>query len=97
MAKRDRIDRDRIDAGPTYVTYDGPPYVNPIEGRTGTLVEQCSDLTVAELVELCRYWDWRGGHSESTLDRWWCSRYVTLGQRLLVELGESKEGWRPRA
>jgi hypothetical protein len=90
-------DGDRIDASATFVTYDGPPYVDPLEDRIGTLAEQCADLTLAELIELCRYWDWRGSHATSTLERWWCSRFVNLGQRLLVEQGLSREGWRPRA
>jgi hypothetical protein len=90
-------DGDRIDAAGTFVTYEGPPYVDPLEDRLGTLTEQCADLTLAEVVELCRYWDWRGSRATSTLERWWCSRFVNLGQRLLVEQGLSREGWRPRA
>jgi hypothetical protein len=95
MADPDRFDaQDRIDAAETYVVYDGPPYVNPLEGLFGPLRERCASLTVAELVELCRYWDWRGAHALSSLDRWWCSRFVTQGQRLLVAQGESRNGWR---
>ncbi len=90
-------DGDRIDAGPTYVTYDGPPFVNPIEGRMGTLPEQCDGLTVTELIELCRYWDWRGSLATATLDRWWCSRFVSHGQRVLEARGLAREEWRPRA
>ena len=87
-------DADRIDAGPTYVVYEGPPFVNPLEGRVGSLRDRCADLSVPQLVELCRYWDWRGSHALSSLDRWWCSRFVTQGQRLLVAQGEAREAWR---
>ena len=83
-------DLDRIDAGTTWVSYDGPPYVDPLEGHAGTFVDVCLSLNDAELVELCGYWEWRADLASKDIDRWWCWTVVRCGRRLLAGAHESR-------
>jgi hypothetical protein len=87
-------DVDRIDAGTTWVTYDGLPYVNPAAGRPGTFVDVCLSLNEAELVELCSYWEWRADLATRDIDRWWCWTAVRFGRRVLA--GRREPHQRPR-
>jgi hypothetical protein len=77
-------DVDRIDAGATWVTYAGPPFVDPTEGRRGTFVDVCMSLNEAELTEFCRYWEWRADLASRDIDRWWCWTAVRFGRRVLA-------------
>ncbi len=77
-------DMDRIDAQATWVTYDGPPYLDPTEGRGGTFVDVCLSLNDAELAELCGYWESRADLATRDIDRWWCWTVVRFGRRVLA-------------
>ena len=85
---------DRIDASHTWTTYDGPPYVDLLEGRAGVLGDLCSNLTVAELAELCRYLDWRRETTDDPQASWHYSTRLSYGQRLMASKGLRPESWR---
>ena len=85
---------DRIDAAHTWVAYDGDPFVDPLEGRTGVLGELCAGLTVAELAEWCRYAAWRRESAGDARAAWHYSTRLSLGQRLLVGHGLRADSWR---
>lgn len=74
---------DRIDAQATWVVYDGPPHIDPTEGRTrGSFVDACLALNDAELAELCDYWEWRAELATRDIDRWWAWTVVRFGLRI---------------
>jgi hypothetical protein len=75
--------QERIDAGTTWVTWEGPPFVDPTSGRKGAFVDECMALNEAELLELCAYWEWRTEQVTSEIDVWWCWTVVRFGRRLL--------------
>jgi hypothetical protein len=76
------------------VTYDGPPHVDPLEGRAGVLGDLCNDLTVPELAELCRYLDWRRETTGDARASWHYSTRLSYGQRPLVRHGLRPDSWR---
>jgi hypothetical protein len=82
---------DRIDAGTTWVTYEGPPFVDPTIGRYGSFVDICLSLNEAELVQLCGYWEWRADLAERDIDRWWCWTVVRFGRGLLASRGGPRQ------
>src|SRR6476620_1149736 len=82
---------DRIEAGVTWVTDDGPTTLDPLEGRPGMFVEACASLTEAELEELCRHWEERADLAVRDIDRWWCWTVVRFGRRLLLARREERE------
>lgn len=84
-------DVDRIDAGTTWVTYDGPPCIDPTEGRPGTFVDVCMSLNEAELEQLCDYWEWRADLATRDIDRWWCWTAVRFGRRLRAGRHETRQ------
>ena len=89
-------DVNRIYAGTTWVTDDGPPYVNPTDGRSGTFVQVCLSLNDAELEELCCYWEWRADLARRDIDRWWCWTVVRFGRRVIAGRQETRKhshGW----
>jgi hypothetical protein len=86
-------DVDRIDAGTTWVTYEGPPYVDPTEGHLGWFVDICLGLSDPELAQLCGYWEWRADLATRDIDRWWCWTVVWFGRRILA--GRRENGLHP--
>jgi hypothetical protein len=82
-------DVDRVESGTTWVSYDGAPYVNPLDGHFGSFVDVCLALNDAELEELCAYWEWRADLAARDIDRWWCWTVVRFGRRLLAGRRES--------
>ncbi|KRE55339.1 hypothetical protein ASG70_08115 [Phycicoccus sp. Soil748] len=82
---------DRIEAGDTWVSDDGPTTVDPLEGHTGMFVDVCAALTEAELEELCRHWEERADVAACEIDRWWCWTVVRFGRRLLAARREERE------
>jgi hypothetical protein len=82
---------DRIDAGTTWVIYEGPPFVDPTLGRYGSFVDICLSLNEAELVQLCGYWEWRADLAARDIDRWWCWTVVRFGRRLLANQGGTRQ------
>jgi hypothetical protein len=88
-------ERDRIDAGQTWVIYDGPPFIDPTVGRRGTFVEVCKSLNEAEIEQLCGFWEWRADLATRDIDRWWCWTVVRFGRRLIAgrrELARQRQG-----
>lgn len=83
-------DLDRIDAGATWVTYDGPPFVDPTIGHPGRFLDVCLALNEAELTQLCDYWEWRADFAARDIDRWWCWTVVRFGRGLLAGQRESR-------
>lgn len=75
--------QERIDAQGTWVTWVGPPFVDPTSGRRGAFVEECMALNEAELEELCSYYEWRTEQVTTEIDVWWCWTVVRFGRRLL--------------
>lgn len=87
-------DGNRIDGSHTWVTYDGPPYVDPLEGRAGVLADLCSELNVAEVAELCRYLSWRRQTTANARASWHYATHLSYGQRLLAGKGLRPDSWR---
>ncbi len=84
-------DVDRIEAGTTWVEYDGPPFLDPTDGRSGTFVDVCQSLTEAELEQLCGYWEWRADLARRDIDRWWCWTVVRFGRALLAGRQDARQ------
>ena len=76
--------QDRIVSGSTWVTWDGPQYLDPTEGKGGSFVDACMALTDAELVELCSCYEWRADGARRDIDRWWCWTVVRFGRAILA-------------
>jgi hypothetical protein len=76
--------QDRIDAGGTWVDWEGEPFVDPTTGRPGAFIDECLELNEAELEELCSYWEWRTEQATRDIDVWWCWMVVRFGRSLLA-------------
>lgn len=75
--------QERIDAGTTWVGWDGEPFVDPTSGRRGAFMEEVLSLNEAQLVELCNYWEWRSERAEREIDQWWCWTVVRFARHVL--------------
>ena len=85
--------QDRIQAGATWVAWDGAPHVNPTSGRQGSLMEEILSLNEAQLLELCSYWEWRSDLATRDSDRWWCWTIVRFARQVLAV----RRGYHPQA
>jgi len=75
---------DRIEAGTTWVVWDGPPHLDPTSGRPGSFIEEALSLNEVQLLELCSYWEWRSDQATRDSDRWWCWTVVRFARQILA-------------
>ena len=70
-----------------------PPFTDPLAGLSGDLDELRASLTADEVLELCRYWNWRWETHEDGWGRWWCSKLLSAAMRELDRRGIDRNSW----